>query len=93
MLGVGLISLASVFAALKISNALASTSLSLSPICGCGGGGGADVDVNPPPLVFVFPDADPSIDMGNTIGFINGGFELEFDADADADLVDGPEDD
>ena len=63
---------------MKISNALASTILSLSPICGCGGGGGggADVDVNPPPLVFVFPDADPSIDMHSTIGFVEGDFEL-----------------
>jgi len=74
VLGVGLISPASVSAALKVSNTLASTSLSLSPICGCGGGGGggADVDVDPPPLVFVFPDADPRIDMGSTIGLVEG---------------------
>jgi len=69
VLGVGLISPASVSAALKVSNALASTSLSLSPTCGYGGGGGggADVDVDPPLLVFVFPEADPNIDMGSII--------------------------
>jgi len=41
-----------------------------APICGCGGGGGggADVDVDPPLLVFVFPEADPNIDMGSIIG-------------------------
>jgi len=83
VLGVGFISPASVSAALRISNALASTSLSLSSICGCGGGGGggADVDVNPPLLVFVFPEADPNTDMGTTIGFVEGGFELQSNAD------------
>jgi len=31
--------------------------------------------------------------MSSTIGFVEEGFELEYDTDVNADLIDGPEDD